>query len=391
MQKSVAGFSVGDNSAAKTSSGAVPASPRSSDEVADTDLATDPFSRFDASPAASGAPIRHGSTLSGIPRHPLPARDPLSHALRHSDPISTLTPASSTSDTTATTSRASSKTQLSAARSRRYGVTAIFSNSSPTPSAVQRDAQVRNGPARLAPLDSSTPSATLLSASATRRSLSSSITPSLSPSPPAISTSAAPYPLPDSPGNATERSIVTDIDQGDGSRAVGCSGIACRVSGNGHGHGHGHGQSNSNSNAGLLGVSATTVSPKYAIGSPVAPIIPSSIMGKVSQPDPPHVRRQRARSPWAITLLTLSVSLFGAALLGVILKSFVTRQFETDPKGCRMSYMRPSYAHISDFDTEHTRFASKYSLYLYREQGVDDETKVRYHLPNPTLTKMAAL
>jgi hypothetical protein len=58
----------------------------------------------------------------------------------------------------------------------------------------------------------------------------------------------------------------------------------------------------------------------------------------------------------------------------VIINSLVTRQL--DPKGCRMSYMRPSYAKLNDFDTEHTRFASKYSLYLYREQGVDDDTKV---------------
>ena len=42
-----------------------------------------------------------------------------------------------------------------------------------------------------------------------------------------------------------------------------------------------------------------------------------------------------------------------------------------------MSYMRPSYARLNDFDTEHTRFASKYSLYLYREQGIDDDAKVR--------------
>lgn len=41
-----------------------------------------------------------------------------------------------------------------------------------------------------------------------------------------------------------------------------------------------------------------------------------------------------------------------------------------------MSYMRPSYVHFTDFDTEHTRFATKYSLYLYREQGFDDENKV---------------
>ncbi|KAF4591523.1 GPI inositol-deacylase [Ophiocordyceps camponoti-floridani] len=38
-----------------------------------------------------------------------------------------------------------------------------------------------------------------------------------------------------------------------------------------------------------------------------------------------------------------------------------------------MSYMRPSYVHLTDFGNEHTRFATKYSLYLYREQGIDDE------------------
>jgi glycosylphosphatidylinositol deacylase len=42
-----------------------------------------------------------------------------------------------------------------------------------------------------------------------------------------------------------------------------------------------------------------------------------------------------------------------------------------------MSYMRPSFAKLSDFDTEHTRFASKYSVYLYREGMVDEDTKVR--------------
>lgn len=39
--------------------------------------------------------------------------------------------------------------------------------------------------------------------------------------------------------------------------------------------------------------------------------------------------------------------------------------------------MRPSYIHYHEFDTEHTRFATKYSLYLYREQGFDDEHKLR--------------
>ena len=94
-------------------------------------------------------------------------------------------------------------------------------------------------------------------------------------------------------------------------------------------------------------------------------------------------RRPRPRSPWAITILTLAVSALGIGLLYAVLSSLVTRQIE--PKGCRMSYMRPSYARLRDFDTEHTRFASKYSLYLYREQGIDDDTRVGPPLLSPLL------
>lgn len=32
---------------------------------------------------------------------------------------------------------------------------------------------------------------------------------------------------------------------------------------------------------------------------------------------------------------------------------------------------------FEEFDTEHTRFATKYSLYLYREQGIENENKVK--------------
>ncbi|OIW28481.1 GPI inositol-deacylase [Coniochaeta ligniaria NRRL 30616] len=89
----------------------------------------------------------------------------------------------------------------------------------------------------------------------------------------------------------------------------------------------------------------------------------------------PTALRPRSRNPWSIKALTVVTFLAGIVLLGVILESLVTRQL--DPKGCRMSYMRPSYARLNDFDTEHTRFASKYSLYLYREQGIDEDVKVR--------------
>ncbi|KAG5929995.1 GPI inositol deacylase [Claviceps africana] len=55
----------------------------------------------------------------------------------------------------------------------------------------------------------------------------------------------------------------------------------------------------------------------------------------------------------------------------------IARGDSVEAKGCRMSYMRPSYVHFTEFDTEHTRFATKYTLYLYREQGIDDEHKLR--------------
>jgi len=76
-----------------------------------------------------------------------------------------------------------------------------------------------------------------------------------------------------------------------------------------------------------------------------------------------------------MSMLALVTAALGIVVLSAILRSLVSHYVE--PKGCRMSYMRPSYIHYSDFDTEHTRFATKYSLYLYREQGIDDESKVR--------------
>lgn len=85
-------------------------------------------------------------------------------------------------------------------------------------------------------------------------------------------------------------------------------------------------------------------------------------------------RRLWARSPWSLTYRTVLATIVGIGLLVTVLNSSLTRQL--DPKGCRMSYMAPRYVHMSDFDTEHTRFASKYSLYLYREAGVCDSNTV---------------
>ncbi len=88
----------------------------------------------------------------------------------------------------------------------------------------------------------------------------------------------------------------------------------------------------------------------------------------------PNTRRQRLRSPWACSLLTFVTTIVALLTLASIIHSYSNRQL--DAKGCRMSYMRPSFAKLSEFDTEHTRFASKYSVYLYREGMVDEDTMV---------------
>lgn len=89
----------------------------------------------------------------------------------------------------------------------------------------------------------------------------------------------------------------------------------------------------------------------------------------------PQLRhRARLRSPWACSILTLTCTALAFAVLGLVGQSFLVRQL--DPKGCAMSYMGPAYAKFDDFDTEYTRFASKYSLYLYREAAIDDDTRV---------------
>ena len=83
--------------------------------------------------------------------------------------------------------------------------------------------------------------------------------------------------------------------------------------------------------------------------------------------------KSRTRSPWSCSLLTAITTATAVMFLLAVIHSAVTRQL--DPQGCVMSRMSPTYIKLSGFDTEHTRFATKYSLYLYREEGVDEYSK----------------
>lgn len=86
-------------------------------------------------------------------------------------------------------------------------------------------------------------------------------------------------------------------------------------------------------------------------------------------------RQSRPRKPWWCFPLTVLTTILSVGILALTLRAFTTRQM--DPKGCDMYYSRSVFIQFADFDTEHTRFASKYSLYLYREYGIDEDAEVR--------------
>ncbi|KAI9824422.1 MAG: GPI inositol deacylase [Thelocarpon impressellum] len=116
-------------------------------------------------------------------------------------------------------------------------------------------------------------------------------------------------------------------------------------------------------------------SEKLSLGLiPISPS-PAPPSDTASMAESRNRRRARPRSPWACSPATLLTTGMASLLMCLIVHSFATRQI--DEKGCNMSYMRPSFAKLEDFDTEHTRFATKYSIYLYREGVIDEDTEVK--------------
>ncbi|KAG5983338.1 hypothetical protein E4U55_000210 [Claviceps digitariae] len=113
--------------------------------------------------------------------------------------------------------------------------------------------------------------------------------------------------------------------------------------------------------------------PSISIPSPTLFAEPSVTMATSKTNSSPA--RGKGRHSSSCSIFVLLISGVGMFLLALTLKSVFGDPIEA--KGCRMSYMRPSYVHFTEFDTEHTRFATKYALYLYREQGIDDEHKLR--------------
>ncbi|WEW57124.1 GPI inositol deacylase [Emydomyces testavorans] len=83
-----------------------------------------------------------------------------------------------------------------------------------------------------------------------------------------------------------------------------------------------------------------------------------------------RTHRARTRNPWVCSGLTFCVTVSALLVLLAIIYSY--RSLQVDPQGCRTPSMLPTYIKLVGFDSEHTRFANKYGLYLYRERGVDE-------------------
>ncbi|KAJ5495472.1 GPI inositol-deacylase [Penicillium diatomitis] len=101
-------------------------------------------------------------------------------------------------------------------------------------------------------------------------------------------------------------------------------------------------------------------------GSPRLPM-------EASSPESRRARQSSLRSPWSLSILTALTTLCALAFLASIVSSFATRQ--QGEAGCGVPMMSPTFIRMLEFDTEHTRFASKYNLFLYREEGVDPYTQ----------------
>ena len=96
-----------------------------------------------------------------------------------------------------------------------------------------------------------------------------------------------------------------------------------------------------------------------------------------SETEQMRFRRRRQwhhTSAWSCSPMVLCTTLIATTIFLIIVHAFLTRQL--DPKGCDMCWSRPMYVHHKGFDTEHTRFASKYGLYIIKEGGVDEDERV---------------
>ncbi|RUS28431.1 PGAP1-like protein-domain-containing protein [Jimgerdemannia flammicorona] len=110
------------------------------------------------------------------------------------------------------------------------------------------------------------------------------------------------------------------------------------------------------------------------------PSTPTSPTSPTDPMVPPTRRRQRRNrrtilppsftSSYLCNFLLLLVTVLSLGTLAMMCDSMFN--YQRDCVGCNQSYMRPSFVKLFEFDSEMTRFAGKYALYLYREKMYDN-------------------
>ncbi|KAH3675005.1 hypothetical protein WICMUC_002837 [Wickerhamomyces mucosus] len=94
--------------------------------------------------------------------------------------------------------------------------------------------------------------------------------------------------------------------------------------------------------------------------------LPSPQSSTISLPIYNKKRKSKRPNP-ILSVLTL----IGLSIILIVFYVSTVKLNGADSSECRSIYMFPSYARVVGFDSSHTKFASKYNLYLYREQGKD--------------------
>lgn len=116
-------------------------------------------------------------------------------------------------------------------------------------------------------------------------------------------------------------------------------------------------------------VAATTAMNETSVTKDVAALLQPD-----EDKDVVNARTKRLRGAWSWSLVTVASTVLAAVLGFLIFSSFFNRQL--DPKGCSMAYMWPNFVKMTNFGSEYTPFSGKYSLYLYREGGIDQDARV---------------
>ncbi|KAJ1724858.1 GPI inositol deacylase [Coemansia erecta] len=127
--------------------------------------------------------------------------------------------------------------------------------------------------------------------------------------------------------------------------------------------------------AAAAAASATTPTSSRESMSSASSLSPSPLLGSCADTDAEQGRGgRRGKSSTLLALIRAHSPLLALLLFTVTFGLLTARSYfsaQPDTPSCVMSYSRPRFVELTQFDSNWTRFATKYRLYLYREGGYD--------------------